>query len=333
MDISQQNDEHNDEGKTSRFLRTILDSQESMLLIILVLFCVVLSIIAPNFLTTRNISNVVRQFSMITIVAVGMTFVIITGRIDLSVGGIVAFVGVSTAWLIVGAGIPIPLAVFLGLLIGSLIGYLNALLIVRVNLPFFIATLGMMQVSRGIVLALTKGYPIRPFPDEFLVIGHGELGMVPIPIIVMIVVVIIAHIFLSKTTTGRYIYYVGSNPEAAELSGIKVQRILSLPYIFTGLTSAIASIILIARLSSAQSNIGEGWELDAIAAVVIGGASLSGGEGSIIGTLIGAALMGVIRNALILLHVSAYWQTVVIGCVIIAAVTVDQIRQKQKQVR
>ena len=154
----------------------------------------------------------------------------------------------------------------------------------------------------------------------------------PVPIIIMFVVIILAHVFLSKTTLGRYIYYVGSNREAAELSGIKVKKVLSIAYILAGFTSAIAAVILTARLSSAQSNMGEGWELDAIAAVVIGGASLSGGEGSIIGTLIGAALMGVIRNALILLHVSAYWQTVVIGCVIIAAVTIDQMRQKKKKV-
>lgn len=313
-------------------LRSILDAQESMIFIIFILFCIVLSIIAPNFLTGRNISNVIRQFSMITIVAVGMTFVIITGGIDLSVGGIVAFVGVSVAWLIVRFDLPIWVAIILGLCMGSILGYLNSLLIVRVGLPPFIATLGMMQVSRGLVLALTKGYPIRPFPESFLRIGHGQIGLVPVPIIIMLIVIIVAHIFLSKTTMGRYIYYVGSNREAAELSGIKVKKVLSIAYIMAGFTSSIAAIILTARLSSAQSNMGEGWELDAIAAVVIGGASLSGGEGSIIGTLIGAALMGVIRNSLILLHVSAYWQTVVIGCVIIAAVTIDQMRHKKKNI-
>lgn len=311
---------------------SVFDAQESMIFAIFILFCVVLSIVAPNFLTGRNIYNVVRQFSMITIVAVGMTFVIITGGIDLSVGGIVAFVGVSIAWLIVRVSLPIWLAVLIGIALGSLLGYLNSLLIVRINLPPFIATLGMMQVSRGLVLALTKGYPIRPFPEKFLMFGHGDIAGIPIPVIIMVLVIILAHLFLSKTTMGRYIYYVGSNKEAAELSGIKVRKVLCIAYILAGFMSAIAAIILTARLSSAQSNMGEGWELDAIAAVVIGGASLSGGEGSIIGTLIGAALMGVIRNALILLHVSAYWQTVVIGCVIIAAVTIDQMRQKNKKV-
>lgn len=320
------------ESKKSTYFRSLFDAQESMIFVIFVLFCLVLSIVAPNFLTARNISNVVRQFSMITIVAVGMTFVIITGGIDLSVGGIVAFVGVSVAWLIVKVQMPIWLAILLGIAMGSFLGYINSLLIVRVNLPPFIATLGMMQVSRGLVLALTKGYPIRPFPEKFLQFGHGEIGVIPVPIVIMLIVILLAHLFLSKTSMGRYIYYVGSNREAAELSGIKVKKVLTLAYVLAGFTSSIAAIILTARLSSAQSNMGEGWELDAIAAVVIGGASLSGGEGSIIGTLIGAALMGVIRNSLILLHVSAYWQTVVIGCVIIAAVTVDQMRQKRKKV-
>jgi ribose transport system permease protein len=312
------------------YIKRIINARESAIFLVFLVFCVVLGIISPNFLSMRNITNVVRQFSMITIVAVGMTFVIITGGIDLSVGGIVAFSGVSTAWLLVAQQFPIGLAIIMGLILGLLAGYTNALLIVKVKLPPFIATLGMMQVSRGLVLALTKGYPIQPFPAGFLFIGQGTIGIIPVPILIMICVVITAHIFLSKTTTGRYIYYVGSNPTAAKLSGINVNRILSLVYVLAGCMSGLAAVILVARLSSAQSSIALGWELDAIAAVVIGGASLAGGEGSILGTLIGAAMMGVIRNALILLHVSVYWQSVVIGLVIIAAVTIDRIRQSQQ---
>lgn len=314
------------------FGQRIFKARESMILVVFILFCVLLGVIAPKFLTVRNITNVIRQFSMITIVAVGMTFVIITGGIDLSVGGIVAFVGVSTAWLLVAEHFPILLAIPIGILLGLLIGLVNGLLIVKIGLPPFIATLGMMQVSRGLVLALTKGYPIQPFPQDFLNIGQGAIWFIPIPILIMLAVVIIAHVFLSKTTVGRYIYYVGSNPVAANLSGINVKRILFIVYVLAGLTSGIAAVILVARLSSAQSSMALGWELDAIAAVVIGGASLSGGEGSIFGTLIGAAMMGVIRNALILLHVSVYWQNVVIGLVIIAAVAFDRLRQ-QRQVR
>jgi ribose transport system permease protein len=308
-------------------LKRLFRAHESAILVVFVLFCVFLGIVAPNFFTLRNITNVVRQFSMITIVAVGMTFVIITGGIDLSVGGIVAFAGVCTAWLLVKWHLPIVPSILVGLLLGLAVGVLNALLIVQIQLPPFIATLGMMQVSRGLVLVLTKGYPIQPFPPSFLGIGQGTLGIVPIPILIMIGVVLVAHVFLSKTTMGRYIYYVGSNPTAAKLSGINVRRVLSLVYILAGLAGGLAAVILIARLASAQSSMAMGWELDAIAAVVIGGASLSGGEGSIVGTLIGAALMGVIRNALILLHVSVYWQDVVIGLVIIVAVTIDRIRQ------
>jgi ribose/xylose/arabinose/galactoside ABC-type transport system permease subunit len=308
----------------------IFKARESMILVVFILFCALLGIVAPNFLTVRNITNVVRQFSMITIVAVGMTFVIITGGIDLSVGGIVAFVGVSTAWLMVAEHLPIWVAISAGILMGVLVGFVNGILIVKIGLPPFIATLGMMQVSRGLVLALTKGYPIQPFPQRFLDIGQGALWFIPTPILIMLAVVVVAHVFLSKTTVGRYIYYVGSNPVAANLSGINVKRILFTVYVLAGLASGIAAVILVARLSSAQSSMALGWELDAIAAVVIGGASLSGGEGSIPGTLIGAAMMGVIRNALILLHVSVYWQNVVIGLVIIAAVTFDRLRQQRQ---
>lgn len=316
-------------SQISSFIKMTFNFQESAILLVFIIFCVILAIVSPRFLAPQNISNVIRQFSMIAIVAVGMTFVIISGGIDLSVGGIVAFVGVSTAWMIVNMGLPIWVAIIVALILGSLLGLVNAILVVKVGLPPFIATLGTMQISRGLVLALTKGYPIRPLPENFLRIGHGKIGVIPIPIIIMVVVVLIAHIYLSRTTNGRYVYYTGSNLEAAVLSGIKTKRVLSSVYVITGLLCAVAAVVLTARLSSAQSNMAEGWELDAIAAVVIGGASLSGGVGSVIGTLIGAAIMGVIRNAMVLLHVSVYWQTVVIGCVILAAVTIDKIRHRK----
>jgi ribose transport system permease protein len=310
-------------------LKRLFSFREAGILFVLIALCVILSIVAPRFLTLRNVTNVVRQFSVIAIMSVGMTYVIITAGIDLSVGSIIALSGCMTAWFLV-EGYPIWLSVLIGLALGTLTGIVNGLLIVKVRLAPFIATLGTMGIARGVVLALTMGYPIQPFPEAFEVIGRGYLGPIPIPVVIMTVVVIAGHIFLSRTTIGRYIYYVGSNPTAARLSGLNVGRILILVYTVAGLLSGLAAVVLVSRLTSAQSNMGTGWELDAIAAVVIGGTSLAGGEGSVLGSLIGAALMGVIKNALILLGVNVYWQSVVIGIVIVLAVALDAWRQSRR---
>ena len=312
-------------------LKRLFSFREAGILFVLIALCVILSIVAPRFLTLRNVTNVVRQFSVIAIMSVGMTYVIITAGIDLSVGSIIALSGCMTAWFLV-EGYPIWLSVLIGLALGALTGIVNGLLIVKVRLAPFIATLGTMGIARGLVLALTMGYPIQPFPEAFEVIGRGYLGPIPIPVVIMTVVVIVGHIFLSRTTIGRYIYYVGSNPTAARLSGLNVGRILILVYTVAGLLSGLAAVVLVSRLTSAQSNMGTGWELDAIAAVVIGGTSLAGGEGSVLGSLIGAALMGVIKNALILLGVNVYWQSVVIGIVIVLAVALDAWRQSRRPV-
>jgi ribose transport system permease protein len=312
-------------------LKRLFSFREAGILFVLIALCVILSIVAPRFLTLRNVTNVVRQFSVIAIMSVGMTYVIITAGIDLSVGSIIALSGCMTAWFLV-EGYPIWLSVLIGLALGTLTGIVNGLLIVKVRLAPFIATLGTMGIARGVVLALTMGYPIQPFPEAFEVIGRGYLGPIPIPVVIMTVVVIAGHIFLSRTTIGRYIYYVGSNPTAARLSGLNVGRILILVYTAAGLLSGLAAVVLVSRLTSAQSNMGTGWELDAIAAVVIGGTSLAGGEGSVLGSLIGAALMGVIKNALILLGVNVYWQSVVIGIVIVLAVALDAWRQSRRPV-
>jgi len=320
------------EGKVASLwsrIKRLFSFREAGILFVLIALCVILSIVAPRFLTLRNVTNVVRQFSVIAIMSVGMTYVIITAGIDLSVGSIIALSGCMTAWFLV-EGYPIWLSVLIGLALGALTGIVNGLLIVKVRLAPFIATLGTMGIARGVVLALTMGYPIQPFPEAFEVIGRGYLGPIPIPVVIMTVVVIAGHIFLGRTTIGRYIYYVGSNPTAARLSGLNVGRILILVYTVAGFLSGLAAVVLVSRLTSAQSNMGTGWELDAIAAVVIGGTSLAGGEGSVLGSLIGAALMGVIKNALILLGVNVYWQSVVIGTVIVLAVALDAWRQSRR---
>lgn len=308
----------------TRFLR----SREIGIFIVLVVICILLAIIEPRFLLLSNITNVLRQMAVIAIISVGMTYVIITGGIDLSVGSTVAFTGCITALMLVD-GYPIALCVVVGLLLGTLVGFVNGALIVHVKLAPFIATLGTMGIARGLVLALTRGYPIQPFPKAFEYIGRGYLGIFPIPVIIMILVVIFGHLLLSRTKIGRYIYYIGSNEKAARLSGLHVNATLIFVYTIAGFFSGLASVVLISRLTSAQSNMGSGFELDAIAAVVIGGTSLSGGEGSVLGSLIGAALMGIIKNALILLGVNVYWQSVVIGLVIVLAVSIDAFRKSQ----
>ena len=314
-------------GEENLFLK-IFRSREIGIFCVLIIICVLLAITAPRFLKVSNITNVARQMAVIAIISVGMTYVIVTGGIDLSVGSTVAFTGCITALLLVN-GYPIIFCILIGMILGTLVGLVNGLLIVYVKLAPFIATLGTMGIARGLVLALTRGYPIQPFPKEFEMIGRGYFGSLPIPVLIMIAIIVLGHILLSKTKIGRYIYYIGSNETAARLSGLNVNGILIFVYTVAGFLSGLASIVLISRLTSAQSNMGSGYELDAIAAVVIGGTSLSGGEGTILGTLIGAALMGIIKNALILLGVNVYWQSVVIGLVIVFAVSVDAFRKNE----
>ena len=311
-------------------LRRILAFKEASILVIFFLLCAVLSLVSPYFLTVDNLTNVVRQFSMTAIISVGMTMVIITAGIDLSVGSIVGFAGCVTGWMLVD-GYTVWFSIFVGLLVGILVGFVNGSLVVWIGLPPFIATLGTMGIARGLALVITRGYPIQPFPDEFLWIAQGYVGPIPVPVFVMAVVLILGHIFLSRTTSGRYLYCIGSNPVAARLSGINVNRTLMLAYTITGFVSAISAVILIARLSSAQADNGTGWELDVIAATIIGGASLGGGEGTILGAILGVLIIGTLRNGLVLMGISPFWQETVIGAVIILAVGIDKWTRQSRQ--
>ncbi|MGH6885864.1 MAG: ABC transporter permease, partial [Geminicoccales bacterium] len=279
-------------------------------------------IATPHFLTTSNLLNVVEQSAIIGIIAVGMTFVILTAGIDLSVGSIVALSGVAlgTAFR---AGLPIPAAALTGLAVGLACGLINGALITIGRLPPFIATLGMMSVARGGALMLSDGRSISGYPEGFRSIATGHLLGIPIPVLVMLTIYVFAHFVLTRTTLGRYTYAIGGNEEAAELSGISVRAYKIAVYGIAGLLSAVTALLLVARLDSAQPIAGIMYELDAIAAVVIGGTSLMGGSGSVVGTLIGALIMGVLRNGLNLLGVSSYLQQVAIGAVIIVAVLMD----------
>ena len=287
-------------------------------------------ILTPHFLTIPNLLNVAQQTSINAIIAVGLTFVIITAGIDLSVGSIMAFSGVVLA-SVLGSGLPIPLAISVGLLIGLTCGSVNGLLIAYGKLPPFIATLGMMSVARGAALMYTNGRPISGFSTEFRILANGEIFSIPISIIIMVLVYLIAHFILTKTRLGRYVYAIGGNEEAARLSGINVTFYKVIVYGICGLLSGLAAVILTARLNSAQPIAGIMYELDAIAATVIGGTSLVGGEGRVMGTLIGALIMGVLRNGLNLLGVSSFLQQTIIGSVIIIAVLVDMTLKRRKK--
>ena len=288
----------------------------------LVALGILLAVLSPHFLTVSNLMNVMEQTSINAVIAVGMTFVILSGGIDLSVGSLVALSGVALAAAL-RAGAPLPIALLAGLATGAAAGLVNGLLITRGKLPAFIATLGMMSVARGLTLFLTDGRPISGFESGFRTLATGRVLGVPASVLLAAALYLAAHVILTRTRFGLYVYAIGGNEEATRLSGVGVRFHKTMVYVLAGLMSAVASVILTARLNSAQPIAGMMYELDAIAATVIGGTSLLGGSGTIGGTLIGALIMGVLRNGLNLLGISSFLQQVVIGLVIIAAVLVD----------
>jgi len=313
-------------------LRQVVPVQEAGILLILILMGVVLTLTTDNFLTSRNLFNVLRAFSWIAISAFGEILVIITAGIDLSVGSNMALSGLATAMALT-AGMPVPIGIAAGLLAGLLVGLVNGVLVSKANLPPFIATLGLMSVARGICYGLTNGQPVRGLPEGFTFLGQYDLPVgpwqVPLPVIFMILIAIIMTIFLSRTVWGYRIYALGGNEEATALSGINTNVVKILVYSLGGFLAGVGGLLMTARLGVAAPTAALGYELDIIAAVVIGGTSLFGGEGTILGVLIGAAIMQVLRNGLVLLGFPAYWQPAAIGLVIILAITLDQLRKRR----
>jgi ribose transport system permease protein len=294
----------------------------------LVVLCLALFIATPNFLTGQNLLNIGIQVSTVAVLAFGMTFVIVAGGIDLSVGSVAALSATASAWFFATAGLPGWMALIAGLGTGLVFGTINGLASAYGKLPSFIATLAMLSVARGLTLVISDGRPIQTSPEvSFL---GGDLGPIPMPIIVLIGAALIASFILNRTVIGRSMYAVGGNAEAARLSGLPVRRITVTVFALAGLFAAVAGLLLAGRLESAQPQAAAGYELDAIAAVVIGGASLAGGVGRISGTFIGALVLVVIRNGLNLLNVTSFWQQVVIGLVIALAVGVDVLRRKTR---
>jgi ribose transport system permease protein len=295
----------------------------------LFLIVVLLTILSPHFLTAENILSIGLQMSVIAIMSIGQVWIIISGGIDLSVGSIMAMSGVITTMLIAG-GTNMILASIAGIIVGSFCGMVNGFLTAVGKLPPFISTLGMMGIARGMALIITKGVPIFGLPQEFAVLGNGRLaGVIPIPVLITLLLAILAHIALNQTPFGRYTFAIGSNFEAARLSGIRTTRNLISIYLLGGFLYSIAGIILASRLSTGQPTSGTGNELDVIAACVIGGASLSGGVGTIWGAMLGALLIGVLRNGCNLLDISAFWQQVAIGSIIVIAVFIDQYQKSR----
>ncbi|WP_046158459.1 ABC transporter permease [Chromobacterium vaccinii] len=297
--------------------------------IALVLVAVGLSVMSPDFLTVNNLLNVMRQVSINALIAFGMTLVILLGGIDLSVGSILALSSVLTATLL-QAGVDPMLATLLGILAGAAMGLFNGLVISKGKVAPFIATLATMTILRGLALVFSNGSPITGFDSElFSMLGGGYVaGLVPVPVVWMLLLFAGFWFLLKKTVFGRHLYATGGNEEAARLSGVKVDRVKLWVYTASGAMSAMAGVVLTSRLNSAQPTAGTGYELDAIAAVVLGGTSLSGGRGWIFGTLIGALLIGVLNNGLNLLGVSSFYQQVIKGAVILLAVLLDRSNKK-----
>jgi ribose transport system permease protein len=324
------------QSRGSLWLKRLFATRESGVFVALVILIIIMSFASPYFLKSENIFNVMRGMSTIGIMAIGMTMVIVSGGIDLSVGSVAAVSAMVTARQMTYMGWSPWIAFAAGLIVGLLCGGVNGLVITRLKVPPFIATLGMYSIARGLTFAASWGLqgsvasniPMRNPQVNFL--GAGYIGIVPFPVIEMIILVIIFTLFLSQTVLGRQIYALGSNEQAARLSGVHINRVRMFVYTITGGFAALAGIMSAGLLSTAATNLGTGAELDVIAAAVIGGASLAGGEGTILGAIIGAAIMAVIRNAFVLLKMPIYMQNITIGVVIILAVVLDQLRKRNE---
>ena len=301
------------------------------ILIALIALCIVLTFTSKSFLTAANLLNVSQQISTNFLIAIGMTFIFLLGGIDLSVGSVIAVTGLMMGIMMKSWDLPVAASLFLGLLFASVIGLVTGLLITGFDLPPFIATLGMMSIARGAAYTITEGQPIYTFPKEFLAIT-GRYGGIPVfTILIMIVMFVIAAYVLKYTKYGRYIYAIGGNENCAKLSGINVKKIKCIAYVISGFCCGVAAIVLTSRLDSAVPTNADGAELDAIAAVVIGGTSMNGGEGTLVGTIIGTMIIGIVANGLNLLNVPQGAQRMVKGGIIVLAVIVDVIRRKRSQ--
>ncbi|EXX85358.1 ABC transporter permease [Paenibacillus darwinianus] len=315
-----------------RRFEKLFNNTETGIFVVLLIMCILLTIVSPNFADPYNLGIIMRQFSFVALIALGQTLVLISGGIDLSVGAIAGFSGITTAIMMVNFGINPYVSIVLGLLIGATCGTLNGLFITRLKLNPFIVTLATGEILVGLILVFTKGWPIQGIPQSVLFFGQGFIGPIPLPAVIMILVTIILMYVLKKTPFGRHVYAIGGNEAAARLVGINVNKAKIGVYALSGVFASLAGILMLLRLGAGQPEIGQGWLMPSITAAIIGGTSLMGGQGKAIGTVIGAALMGVLANAIVLLSVSAYWEKVIIGAVVLLAIILDQLRARWKRV-
>lgn len=318
------------QGKAITVLRRLTNFREFMILAILVVGCIAMSFLSPTFMTAGNWSALLLQVSVEVIVAIGMTILLVSGGFDLSVGSTFALGGAVTAMAMV-SGLPTLLAIAIGLLIGTAIGFINGFIIARIGINPFVTTLAMMSIVRGMLLVITRGGNISGLPADFRFIGEGHLFGVQNPILIALWMVLVGDILLRKSAFFRQNYYLGGNEHAAVLSGIRVDRLKIFNYALTGFLAAFAGIIMTARLRSASVTAGTGLELKVISAVIIGGASLKGGEGTVLGTFLGALLMGILVGSLTLLGVDVYWNTLVIGATLLVAVLIDNFGRRRRK--
>ncbi|CAA7601019.1 Branched-chain amino acid transport system / permease component [Acididesulfobacillus acetoxydans] len=305
-----------------------LRAQETGLAIPLVLLICIIGLVNPLFFDPQNIIDVLRNTSFMFIVAAAMTFVLIAAGLDLSVGSVIAFGGIVGS-MVLAAGAPIFLGILAGVLTGAGIGFINGFVVVKFGIPPLIVTLGMMYAGQGAVLVVTRGTPVYPLPAAFNAIGQGNLAGIPYVVLIAAVVGIVAHIVLTRTTYGRMVFATGGNAETSRLSGINVNFVNLTVYILTGMAAAFVGMLMASRLASAQPGAGAGWELQVIAAVIIGGTSMFGGSGSILGSLLGVLFMNVVSTGMIMMRISAYWQNLVVGVIIVVAVGIDQYRRRK----
>lgn len=296
--------------------------------VILIIVLAFFSFSAPDsFLTSNNIFNMLRQVSMIGICSVGMTMVLLTAGIDISVGSVIALVGVVSALLIVNTGMPVALAIIIGILVGTGCGTVSGIMVARFQVPALIATLAMQTIARGFAFILTEGIPVYGLPEDIKFIGQGYMAGIPIPVIIMALVFLFGWWLLEKTRFGRYVYAIGGNEEVARLSGIDVKKGLLKVYALSGFFAGLAGVIMLSRINSGQPNTSEGFEMDVITGAVLGGVSVAGGEGKILNVIAGVLIMGVLSNGMTLLNLDTYWQWVVKGAVLLFAVAFDNMQR------
>lgn len=308
-----------------KYLKNQLLKPEIGTIIAILVLSLFLGIQRPTFFSFANLTFVARGFSFIALAALGISFVIITGGIDLSVGSVMGLCGVVAA-LLSSKGVHPLFVIIISLALGFLIGLVNGILISKLDLAPFIVTLGMLSIGRGFVYVVTQGWPLQGFAPSLLFLGQGNFLAIPMPVVIMLIFLIITHIALRYTKYGWYIYSIGGNEEATRLSGVNVSTVKMFAYALSGVFAGLSGLLMTARLGVGEATTGLSYELNVIAAVVIGGVSLNGGKGSALSALLGATLMGILRNGLVLLGVSSFWQQIVIGTVIILAVLLDRLR-------